>query len=254
MRLDLFLVQQKLAVSRTQAQDFVTNGYVFFDKDNQRTVLKKPSFEVTDENSNSITVEKNPLQKYVSRGGLKLEAALKRLNVIVQGKTALDIGQSTGGFTDCLLQAGAVQVVGVDVGHSQLHQSLRHESVVVFENLNVKDLAAHPEFLSRVPSRLFEIIVMDVSFISVTKVIPHLAALLAVGGEYLILVKPQFECGQENLDKNGIVKNIRVFAEIEQNVRECAQKYFKNVSAYFESELAGKDGNQEFFIYGKKNN
>jgi 23S rRNA (cytidine1920-2'-O)/16S rRNA (cytidine1409-2'-O)-methyltransferase len=241
-----------MAASRTQAQDFVSSGYVYLLNGEKKTVLNKPSFEVTEENSTRISVEQNPLQKYVSRGGLKLESALKTLDVDVVRKSALDVGQSTGGFTDCLLQAGVAKVVGVDVGHGQLHEKLKTRDVAAFENLNVKDLASNSDFKALVPAGGFDLLVMDVSFISVTKVIPYVTEFLATGGDYLILVKPQFECGQENLDKNGIVKNRSVYAEIEKTVKECALKYFKDVRAYIESDLAGKDGNQEFFIYGKK--
>ena len=255
MRLDIFLVQKNLAASRTQAQDFVANGYVVLQTGNKKQILNKASFEVNDENSEFISVENNPLQKYVSRAGIKLETALQRLNIGVINRTALDIGQSTGGFSDALLQAGAKRVVGVDVGHSQLHDKLKADPrLVCIENLNVKDLAQHAEFLATVAEYQFDLLVMDVSFISVTKVIPHIAPFLAAGGEYLILVKPQYECGQENLDKSGIVKNKNVYARIEIQVKECALHYFKNVEAYIESALPGKDGNQEYFIYGKKVN
>lgn len=238
MRLDQFLVLKKLAQSRTQAQDFIANGFVTMDS----KVISKASFDVTDELSEKIKVASNPLQKYVSRAGLKLEGAFKKLNLDVQHKVVLDVGQSTGGFSDCLIQSGAKKVVGVDVGHNQLHESLKaHSRIIAIENLNVKDIQQHRDFLRHVPEAGFDLLVMDVSFISILKVIPFVAGALKSGGEYLILVKPQFETEKTNLD----------LGEIEARVKACALQYFKNVSAYFESTLPGKDGTQEFFIYGK---
>ncbi|MBY0451511.1 MAG: TlyA family rRNA (cytidine-2'-O)-methyltransferase, partial [Bdellovibrionaceae bacterium] len=200
-----------------------------------------------------IIVEANELQKYVSRGGLKLERALTKQNINVKDKVALDVGQSTGGFTDCLLKMGARQVVGVDVGHSQLHASLKTDSrIISFENLNVKDLSMNAGFVKEVPINKFDLVVADLSFISLTKVVPSISNFLSDGSEYLFLVKPQFECGPENLDKNGLVKNAKVYKTVEADVKKSVMQYFKNVEAYFPCEVIGKDGNQEFFIYGRK--
>ncbi|MEQ1724140.1 MAG: TlyA family RNA methyltransferase [Pseudobdellovibrio sp.] len=195
------------------------------------------------------------MQKYVSRAGLKLESAIKTLGLDVKDKYVLDIGQSTGGFTDCLLQHGAKHVVGIDVGHQQLHASLTgHKNIEVIENLNVKELATSPQFIAAVPPNKFDLLVVDVSFISLGKVISFLVPYLKNQAEYLLLVKPQFECGKENLDKNGIVKNPRVYASIEENIRKICIENFNNVEAYIKSDIMGKDGNQEFFIYGKNCN
>lgn len=252
MRLDLFLVQNRLASSRTQAQDFIANGFVYLLQNGKKIQLKKASYIVDKCQSNHIIVETNPLQKYVSRAGLKLESALNNLKINVAEKVILDIGQSTGGFTDCLIQQNARLVVGVDVGHDQLHANLRnHKQIVSIEGLNVKEIATDKKFLSVVPVDKFDIIVMDVSFISITKVIPCVAEFLKPGGEYLFLVKPQFECGQDHLDKNGIVKDSAVYIQIEENIKKIAMQSFNNVETYIKSEILGKDGNQEFFIYGK---
>lgn len=252
MRLDLFLVQNQLANSRTQAQDFIANGFVYLLQGNQKIQLKKASYIVDECPPYQIVVETNPLQKYVSRAGLKLESALKNLKIDVAEKTILDVGQSTGGFTDCLIQLGARQMVGIDVGRDQLHTSLKnHRQIVSIEGLNVKEMAADKKFLSVVPASKFDMIVMDVSFISITKVIPFVAAFLKPKGEYLFLVKPQFECGQEHIDKNGIVKDSVVYVQIEENIKKIAMQSFNNVEAYIKSDILGKDGNQEFFIYGK---
>lgn len=251
MRLDLFLVQQKLAASRTQAQDFISNGFVYLILDEKKKLLSKSSYEVQE--SDKIVVESNELQKFVSRAGLKLEGALRHLNLSVKDKIVLDIGQSTGGFTDCLLQYGAKQVVGIDVGHSQLHAKLKnHPQVVSFENLNVKELSVNAAFAREIPDKSFDLIVVDVSFISLTKVIPSIFNFIGEGSEYLFLVKPQFECGRENLDSNGIVKDDRIFKQIEEEIKKVTEQYFKNVTSYFESPILGKDGNREFFIYGRK--
>lgn len=251
MRLDLFLVQQKLATSRTQAQDFISNGFVYLVLDEKKQILSKSSFVVKE--SDKIVVMANELQKFVSRAGLKLEGAIRHLNLSVKDKVILDVGQSTGGFTDCLLYYGAKQVVGIDVGHSQLHEKLAKDSrVESFENLNVKELSVNTAFLRAVPANGFDLVVVDVSFISLTKVIPSLFNMLTEGADYLILVKPQFECGRENLDSNGIVKGEKIYSDIELEIKKTAQQYFKNVTAYFESSILGKDGNREFFIYGRK--
>lgn len=252
MRLDLYLVQQKLAASRTQAQDFIENGYVFSLQNEKKTILNKSNYIV--KATDQISVEKNHLQTYVSRAGLKLESALKHLSLNVVGRTVLDIGQSTGGFTDCLLQKDAAKVIGIDVGHGQLHVTLKkHPKVICFENLNAKDLLNEESFLKEVPPNQFDLLVADVSFISLTKIIPSVVSFLAKGQDYLFLVKPQFECGRENLDGNGLVKDPKVFKDVEKIITECALQNFKNVENYFASGVLGKDGNQEFFIYGKKN-
>ncbi len=252
MRLDLYLVIQKLAASRTQAQDFISGGFVFSVVQNQKKLLTKASYEVKE--TDNIVVTENLLQKYVSRAGLKLEGALDYLNLNVKDKNILDIGQSTGGFTDCLLARTAGHVVGVDVGHSQLHEKIKFDPrVTFFENLNVKDLSSNINFLHSVPENKFNLVVADVSFISITKIIPSISSFLADNGDYLFLVKPQFECGKENLDSNGIVKEDSVYRIVEKEIREVCKKYFKNVLNYFESSLLGKDGNREFFIYGKNN-
>lgn len=251
MRLDLYLVENKLAASRTQAQDFISQGYVLVASGDQKKIIDKSNYIV--KSTDQVIVEANELQKYVSRGGLKLERALAKLNIDVKEKVVLDIGQSTGGFTDCLLKMGARQVVGVDVGHGQLHASLKKDArIISFENLNVKDLSMNAAFVKEVPIDKFDLVVADLSFISLSKVIPSIVNFLGDESEYLFLVKPQFECGLENLDKNGLVKNIKVYKTVETEIKKSVMQYFKNVEAYFACEVIGKDGNQEFFIYGRK--
>lgn len=252
MRLDLVLVQKKLAVSRTQAQDLIKNGHVFILIDSTKKVLLKPNHEIPEDQFDLVQVDDNLLQKYVSRGGLKLESALKKLKLDVTGLKVLDVGQSTGGFTDCLLQHQAHSVVGIDVGRDQLHDSLKlRQNVKFFESLHVSGLETHAEFKNCVPSRGFDLVVADVSFISLIKVMSFLKPFLKEDGHFLLLVKPQFEAGSNALDKNGIVKDEKVYGIVQNNVTEEAKKVFGQVLDYFESGITGKDGNQEFFIYGK---
>lgn len=253
MRLDLFLVEKGLAKSRTEAQSLIKEGHVYLLNENAQIFLKKSSHEIPESQYDNIRVSDNDTQKYVSRGGLKLDGALAQLNIEVKGLKVLDVGQSTGGFTDCLLRRGAAEVVGIDVGRDQLHDDIKKKKrVKSFEGINVKDLINSPNFLAAVPDGGFDMIVMDVSFISILKVTEYLNSFLKAEGKYLFLVKPQFECGAENLDKNGIVKNEKIYKNIEENVRKNCLAIFNNVETFIESKITGKDGNREFFIYGKK--
>ncbi len=212
----------------------------------------KPNFDVIDDFTDSIFIEKNELQKFVSRGGLKLEAALTHLNLSVKNKFVFDVGQSTGGFTDCLLQHHAQFVVGVDVGHDQLHPHLfQHAKMIAIEGLHVNQLMQNELFMQAVPANGFDLIVADLSFISITKVMAHLKPFLKINGDFLFLVKPQFEAGSNALDKNGIVKDEKTYDLVQTTVTEEAKKVFGHVAQYFKCSLQGKDGNQEFFIYGQ---
>lgn len=255
MRLDLLLVRKKLASSRTQAQELIRSGYVFISQGSQQKNILKSNYEVEESQYDFVGVNENALQKYVSRGGLKLESALQHVKLDLKGLHVLDIGQSTGGFTDCLIQYEAALVVGVDVGRDQLHSSLKaNTKVKSFEALHVNELHLNQEFLSAVPRHGFDLIVADVSFISLIKVIIFLKPYLKQKGWYLFLVKPQFELGPNALDKNGIVKDEKNYAIVQNNISEEAKKVFGDVTDYFKSGLAGKDGNQEFFIYGQNQN
>lgn len=252
MRLDLLLVQKKLASSRTQAQELIRNGHVFLKINSEKKALLKSNYEVGDSQHEFVVVDENSLQKYVSRGGLKLESALHHLQLEVKSLKVLDVGQSTGGFTDCLLQNQSAQVVGIDVGRDQLHESLKtHPQVKSFESLHVHELSSHQEFVKSVPSGGFDLIVADVSFISLTKVMSWIKPYLKNQGDFLFLVKPQFESGPNALDKNGIVKDEKVYAIVQNNISTEAEAVFGKVLDYFKAGLQGKDGNQEYFIYGK---
>jgi len=163
----------------------------------------------------------------------------------VRGRNCLDVGQSTGGFTDCLLQAGAARVVGVDVGHGQLHPRLRADArVACIEGVNARALAEAP-----LPVRSFECIVADVSFISLALVLPQLPPLLAADGAMLLLVKPQFEVGPENVGKGGIVRDSALYAQVETKLRQVCAALALAVRDWFESPITGSDGNREFFLW-----
>jgi 23S rRNA (cytidine1920-2'-O)/16S rRNA (cytidine1409-2'-O)-methyltransferase len=186
--------------------------------------------------------------RYVSRGGLKLEGALLSSGLSAQGLRCLDVGQSTGGFTDCLLQQGAVQVVGLDVGHGQLHPRLRDDArVVCVERINARELEIND---ARVPDVAlgFDLVVGDLSFISLTLVLPALLPLLKQGGALLMLVKPQFELQPSDIGKGGLVKDEASYVQVEARLREACAALNLDVLGYWPSAIAGGDGNQEFWI------
>jgi 23S rRNA (cytidine1920-2'-O)/16S rRNA (cytidine1409-2'-O)-methyltransferase len=186
--------------------------------------------------------------RYVSRGGLKLEGALQATGVQVQGLRCLDVGQSTGGFTDCLLQQGAEQVVGIDVGHAQVHPRIRdNERVVCIEGVNARELEPGDE---RVPDALegFDLMVGDVSFISLTLVLPGVVHLLKPTGQLLMLVKPQFELQPGQVGKGGIVKDDSLYGFVENRVRTTLAELGLKVTDWLDSPIEGGDGNREFFV------
>ena len=243
VRADALLVAQKLAPSRTAAQWLIKEGRVSW----AGGPVNKPAMDLPE--GTVLTVAPDPDAHYVSRGGLKLAGALAHTGLKVAGKTCLDVGQSTGGFTDCLLQAGAKHVVGVDVGHGQLHTQLRHDSAVTaIEGVNCRALT--PDDLGdAMPAGGFDLIVGDLSFISLTLVLPQLPALLAPGGDLLLLVKPQFEVGPDNIGKGGIVRDPALHAAVEAKLRACAREFGLTVRAWIDSPITGGDGNREFFIW-----
>jgi 23S rRNA (cytidine1920-2'-O)/16S rRNA (cytidine1409-2'-O)-methyltransferase len=246
LRADALLVAQKLAPSRTAAQWMIKSGRVSW----AGGTISKPSLELPEETP--LTVAADPDAHYVSRGGNKLAGALAETGLHVAGKVCLDVGQSTGGFTDCLLQAGAKRVVGVDVGHDQLHSQLRHDSAVTaIEGVNCRALTS-TDLGDAFPAGGFELIVGDVSFISMTLVLPQLPALLAEHGDLLLLVKPQFEVGPGNLGKGGIVRDVALYKDVEAKLRSCAQNLGLTVRAWLASPITGGDGNREFFIWLNK--
>jgi 23S rRNA (cytidine1920-2'-O)/16S rRNA (cytidine1409-2'-O)-methyltransferase len=250
-RLDLYLVERGLALSRTHAQELIQAGQVFLIEKNQRKVLKKSSVSIDD--SAIIEVEKGPANRFVSRGGLKLEGALEKVNLSVQDLSVLDVGISTGGFTDCLLQKGAAFVLGVDVGHGQVHSSLLQDSrLQVLEGINARNLSSDEQVRAKTPSQKFDLAVMDVSFISIELIIPELSTYLKSSGHLLSLVKPQFEVGVDGLGKGGIVKDASLYKKVEEKIRKVCESSGFQILEYFDSPIEGKDGNREFFVFAKK--
>ena len=242
MRVDVLLVRRGLAPSRTAAQRLIEAGHVFARDGAARAALTRPSATVQEDVH--LEIEASELDRYVSRGGLKLEGALSRVALDVKDSHCLDVGQSTGGFTDCLLHRGAARVVGVDVGHDQLHARIRNDwRVTCIEGVNARTLQNIGE--------PFDLLVADVSFISLTKVLPQWPALLHDGGQVLSLVKPQFEVGAGNLARGGIVRDESLYLTVEKSIRKACFDAGLHVLDYFDSSITGGDGNREFFVYAK---
>lgn len=248
IRLDQLLVSQGLANSRTRAQRLIRNGRVRLA--DGRT-LNKPSEKWPIDTP--LNVEDDPEERYASRAGLKLEGVLQALNMRLEGRGVLDIGQSTGGFTDCALQFGARHVVGVEVGHNQLANHLRDDPrVACLEGLNARKMSSASALLSALAEWPIDLAVMDVSFISQTLILPEIAALLPTDGQLLSLVKPQFELEPNALDKRGVVRDPRRYAEVEQKIRTACQQCGLVISHWQESPITGGDGNREFLLFASK--
>ena len=330
MRADVFLVDGGHAATRSQAQRLIAAGVEW------RLSPLAPWQKVAKNGDDIPSVAEVRLlddaeAKYISRGGLKLEGALRATSLSVTGLRCLDVGQSTGGFTDCLLQHGAAQVIGVDVGHGQLHERLRSDlRVVCVEGVNARSLTAQalqdacelalsevieaeednetqPEapyswmrnggqvdeayddsndakdqdieaFKSERAARdkareegtlpverrrraecadvditpLFDVVTGDLSFISLTLVLPALVPLLAPGGHLLMLVKPQFELQPGQVGKGGIVRDASLYAVVEQRIRDCCAELGLEVQAWLDSPISGGDGNREFFVFARR--
>ncbi|MFZ4554037.1 MAG: TlyA family RNA methyltransferase [Burkholderiales bacterium] len=239
LRVDTVLVAQGLADSRSAAQRLIDAGRVVL----AGIVVSRASVLVAD--ANQLSVIPDPADRYVSRGGIKLAGALQRTGLDVRGLQCLDVGQSTGGFTDCLLQAGAAGVMGVDVGRDQLHSRLRDEPRnTTLEGINARELSP-----SDLNDRTFDLIVCDASFISVTLLMPCWPALLAPGGHILSLIKPQFELQPADISKSGLVKNPARYADVESRVRGACAEAGLTVLDWFDSPITGGDGNREFFVH-----
>jgi len=242
-RADQLLVETGLAPSRTAAQRLIAAGRVSW----LGGAVAKPAQDIP--RDAELTVAPDTADRYVSRGGLKLAGALAASGIDPKGLVCLDVGQSTGGFTDCLLQAGAARVVGVDVGHGQLHPRLQNDGgVICIEGVNCRALAAS-DLGSHLPAAGFDLAVADVSFISLTLVLPQLPPLLKPGGNMLLLVKPQFEVGPQGLAKGGIVRDPALYGEVEAKLRQAAAGAGLQVLGWFDSPITGGDGNREFFIW-----
>ncbi len=272
MRADQLLVVRGLASTRSQAQRLIADGVQW-----KKSGIGGDEWKVVVKNGDDIPDEA-PVQllddseaRYVSRGGLKLEAALKQVNLSVEGLACLDVGQSTGGFTDCLLQHGARMVVGVDVGSAQLHPQLREDGrVLCVEKVNARNLDASdliaacanytgaggqfdPEIEGAEPFvPEFDVVVGDLSFISQTLVLPAIVPFLKGGGTLLMLVKPQFELQPGQVGKGGIVRDAALYPVIELRLREACAGLDLTVTHWFDSPIEGGDGNREFFICARK--
>jgi 23S rRNA (cytidine1920-2'-O)/16S rRNA (cytidine1409-2'-O)-methyltransferase len=246
VRADQLLTQKKYVPSRTAARELILAGKVAAILEGKKIKILKTSQLLIESVEFEISGD---LLKYVSRAGFKLDGALEKIKLDVDGFKVLDVGQSTGGFSDCLLQRNVSQVVGVDVGNNQLHRKIKDNSkVLAFEGLNARDLAND----QRWKVTKFNLVVVDLSFISLTYVLGTLSQCLDSEVILLALVKPQFEVGHGGLDKNGLVKDPLLYPKVKNKIIECAQSAKWNVIDYFESSLVGKDGNREFFIYACK--
>ena len=235
-RLDVELVERNLAESREQAQRLILAGEVWVE--GQRwDKASKPC-------AATAVIEVRGADRYVSRGGHKLEGALRGFHLDVTNSRCLDVGASTGGFTDCLLQHGAREVVAVDVGCGQLHWRLRQdERVRVFERVNARDLSGVAQ--ENFPGT-FDLVVADVSFISLRLVLPPAFDLLDSGGRVCALIKPQFEAGRGEVGKGGIVRDPQVRERVVRDLRQWAGGYPVTTVGVIPSPLPGRDGNEEF--------
>ncbi len=234
-RIDKLLVDRGLADSRTKAQALVMAGAVLVDEQ-----LVRKSSEVFLPQA-QIRIKDEAAARYVGRGGLKLEAALRHFEIDVAGLVCLDVGASTGGFTDCLLQHGARRVVAVDVGHNQIDWKLRNDSrVEVREGVNARYLTAD-DFDDK-----FDLVTIDVSFISVTKILPAVTLLLKSDGRIITLIKPQFEVGKGEVGKGGIVRDPVQHQRVINEVNQAVESQGLRVKGVIESPIAGADGNVEF--------
>lgn len=236
-RIDVLLVERGLAESRTKAQAMVMAGVVLVNEQ----LVNKASDTFTPNAQLRIKGADDPASRYVGRGGLKLERALRDFALNVRGWECLDVGASTGGFTDCLLQNGAKHVIALDVGHNQIDYRLRTDGrVEVREGVNARSLQPN-DFETN-----FDLIVMDVSFISATKIMPAIVHLLKETGFLITLIKPQFEVGRGEVGKGGIVRDPAKHARVIEEVNSGAQKLGLRVKGVIESPIHGADGNVEF--------
>jgi 23S rRNA (cytidine1920-2'-O)/16S rRNA (cytidine1409-2'-O)-methyltransferase len=275
MRADQLLLQRQLATSRSQAQRLIASGVRW-----RADAGADAPWKRIGKNSDEL-----PADAQIDLLDAKLEGALRASGVVVTGKTCLDVGQSTGGFTDCLLQHGATLVVGVDVGSGQLHPALRaNPQVLALEHINARELDASVLIAAYADSTgaggtfdaqddaeaededgadidadadvsfdaSFDLIVGDLSFISQTLVLPALVPLLKPGADLLMLVKPQFELQPGQVGKGGIVKDAAMYAVVEQRIRDCCAGLGLLVVGWFDSPITGGDGNREFFVHAKK--
>lgn len=250
MRADQLLVERGLAASRSQAQRLIAAGVRWRLSGGDWKVVAKNGEELRE--TAELQLLDTAESRFVSRGGLKLDGALAHCGIDVTGLRCLDVGQSSGGFTDCLLQRGAAQMVGVDVGQGQLHPKLRADTrVVCIEKCNARELTAAQLVAlgGDTAAAPFDLIVGDLSFISQTLVWPALVPLLKPGASLLMLVKPQFELQPEHIGKGGLVKDATSYALVQQRIAQACDDNGLRLRDYFESAITGGDGNREFFVW-----
>lgn len=240
-RADVEMVRRGLVESRTRAQAAIAERRV-----RAGGAVVETSRRLVDAGEPLEVVGGPP--KYVSRGGIKLAAAIERFGIVVRGKRAVDAGSSTGGFTDCLLQGGASEVVAIDVGRNQLHEKLRdNPRVVVREQTNIRGLG--PDDIGGVA----DLVVVDLSFISLRTVAGELLGLLGEGSELVALVKPQFEAGKVEASKvKGVIRDPAIWARTIREVSEAFSERGLEILEVMESPIVGKEGNVEFLLYGRK--
>lgn len=235
MRLDQYIVELGLAESRNMAQELIKEGSVSLNEE----ICNKPAKDIKKGARVSVVKKK----QWVSRGGKKLFDALKSFEIDVVGKTALDVGSSTGGFTQVLLQEGAEKIVAVDVGTNQLHQSLRNvPSISILEQTDIREISSKlVDF--------FDLVVVDVAFISIEKVIKDIEVTAKKGGDIVVLYKPQFEAGKKNISKNGLVKKEtevqKMLGDFLNTLDQSSLHFVQSKNAY----IKGKKGNQEIFVH-----
>jgi len=236
-RLDLAVLSRGLAPSRQRARALIMSGKVLVN----RKSIDKPSVAVADQDEILVKGDDNP---FVSRGGLKLKAALRAFEVFVTGKICLDVGASTGGFTDCLLQHGARKVYAVDVGYGQLAWKLRQDPrVVVFERTNIRHLPVETV------GEPIDLVTIDVSFISLRIVVPAVLKFMKANAAVLALVKPQFEVGKGQVGKGGVVRNPRLHQQVLDELTVFFSRMPLSVSDVIDSPVLGPKGNKEFFLF-----
>lgn len=239
-RLDVLLVNRKMADSREKAKAIIMSGIVYVN--GQKEDKAGSMFDIYA----GIEIKGSTL-KYVSRGGLKLEKAMENFPITLKNKVCMDVGSSTGGFTDCMLMNGAVKVYAVDVGHGQLAWKLRQdERVVVMEKTNIRYVT--PDNIEE----LVDFSSIDVSFISLTKVILPVKNLLTESGEIVCLIKPQFEAGRDKVGKKGVVRDINVHKDVVRMVLDYAMSIGFDVAGLDYSPIKGPEGNIEYLAYLKK--
>jgi 23S rRNA (cytidine1920-2'-O)/16S rRNA (cytidine1409-2'-O)-methyltransferase len=239
VRLDKLLSERGLVESREKAKAIILGGNVFVNG----VIVDKAGALVKPD----VVLDVKSRLPYVSRGGLKLEHALKEFDMDVRGKIAMDVGASTGGFTDCLLQNGTKKVYAIDVGYGQFDWTLRGNGrIVLLEKTNIRYLDGDP-----VPDPI-DIATIDVSFISLLKVIPNVLDFLIPNGEIIALIKPQFETGRENVGKGGVVKDENRQLEVIERIKTESEKMGLEVKGVTKSPIKGAKGNVEYFIYLRK--